>query len=130
MIARTAAALCIASRWFGASSLVLTAGALMQLPAYSVAHRSVLTAIIAVGAVHSYLAFRIELDRVVFEAAAADTAAFEGFDAALAAMNLARRGTVRLPQERAAGLWRLVKASGIVLALQLALTVASIWVAP
>lgn len=130
MIARTAAALCVAGRWVGAASLLLTAGALMQLPTYGAAHRIVLTAILVAGAGQAYLSFRVELDRLIFEAAANDTAALERFDAARAAIGLGRRAVGRTPEQRAAGLWRLLKASGVVLALQFALAIASVWAAP
>jgi hypothetical protein len=129
VIAKTAAALCVAARWSAAASLVLTAVAFNRLPGDGAALRMLLAAIVAAGAVQAYLAFRIELDRVIFEAAANETAVFERFDAALAAIGLARRAGGRLPEERAAGLWRLVKSGAIVLALQFALAVAAAFLA-
>ena len=106
---------------------MLTAAAFAYPAGGSAALAVLLSAIVAAGAVQAYLAFRIEFDRVIFEAAANDTAAFERFDAALAALDLARRRGGRSPEQRAAALWRLVKCSGIVLGLQFALAVAAVW---
>jgi len=92
--------------------------------------RALLAAIVVSGAMQVYLAFRIEFDRVLFEAASNDTAAFERFDQALAAIGLARPRGARLPGERAAGLLRLVKSSGLLLGLQFALATAAILASP
>jgi hypothetical protein len=84
-------------------------------------------AIIAAGALQAYLAFRVEFDRAIFEAAAAGMDTFERFDAALAAFGLARRAPGRPVEERARGLWTLVKCSGSVFMLQAALAGAAVW---
>jgi len=123
VIARTAAALCVANRWLAAASLVLTAAVLVRAEG-----SMVLSAMIAAGAMQVYLAFRIELDRAIFEAIASEAGTFERFDAAAAAIGLSRRPAGRSPEARAKGLWSLVKCSGLVLGLQLALAIAAIWV--
>jgi len=84
--------------------------------------------LIAARAVQTYLAFRIELDRAIFEAIANELGTFERFDAAAVAIGLSRRPAGRSPEARAKGLWSLVKCSGLVLGLQLALAVAALWV--
>lgn len=122
MIARTAHALCVAARWPAAASLVLTGAALVHLSE----SRILLAAVVVAGAVQTYLAFRIEFDRVIFEAIAYDAGSFESFDAALAALGMAGRSAGRPPAQRVAGLRRLLKCSGIVCALQFALAVAAI----
>jgi len=130
VIARTAAALGVAGRWCAITSLALTAGAFIRPAGADALPRGLLAAIVVAGAVQVFLAFRIEFDRVIFEAASSDTAAFERFDQALAAIGLARPRSARLPEERAAGLWRLVKSSGLLLGLQFALATAVVWVSP
>ena len=113
----------MANRWFAAASLLLTAVAFIR------AEGSIISsAMIVAGAVQAYLAFRIELDRAVFEAIANQAGTFEGFDAAAAAIGLSRRPAGRSPEARARGLWSLVKCSGVVLGLQLALAAAALWV--
>ena len=122
MIARTAVALCIANRWFAAASLVLTGAALVHLSE----SRPLLATLVVAGGVQAYLAFRIELDRVLFESVASGAACFDQIDAALGALRLGRRRSGRSPEERAAGVWRLVKFSALVLVMQLALALAGV----
>ena len=53
-------------------------------------------------------------------------ASFDQIDAALGALRLGRRRSGRSPEERAAGVWRLVKFSALVLVMQLALALAAV----
>lgn len=106
--AHTAAALCVASRWVSAASLALTLAAF-------VISTAALAPVIALGGVQVYLAVRIEFDRRIFELAAGEPDGFSGFD-----------DTGRSPQDRVAGLMRLVRWHGGLLAAQLVLALAAL----
>ncbi|HEX5092687.1 MAG TPA: hypothetical protein VFV84_08375 [Burkholderiales bacterium] len=129
-IAATAAALCTASRWLSAASLVLVGGALalLSMRASGVPALGAQAAVIALGAVQVYLAIRIEFDRAVFARAAASPAGFAGFDEALASLGWAR-GTpgTRTPESRTSGLHALVRRSAWLLCAQFTLVLASLW---
>lgn len=78
--------------------------------------------VIALGAAQTYLAVRIEFDRVIFEEAAARADGFAGFDEALNALGWRRSNSgSRTPLVRAAGLRSLVIWSGWLLGGQFAL---------
>jgi hypothetical protein len=109
--AHTAAALCVASRWISAASLVMT---ILAFVAYAAA----LAPVIALGAAQIYLAVRIEFDRRIFELAAREPDGFAGFD-----------DSGRSAQDRLAGLTRLVRWHGGLLAAQLVLTLAALTLA-
>ncbi|HYR33366.1 MAG TPA: hypothetical protein VEQ87_03655 [Burkholderiales bacterium] len=123
--ARTAAALCVASRWLAVGALVLTMtafGAGLAGLRAGVASAS-LVLIVLLGATQVYLAVRIEFDRRIFELVG-PSRSFDGFDAALRGMGLERRGArERSTQERAAGLVSLIRWSGRLLAAQFVLAV-------
>lgn len=128
MVAKTAAALCVASRWWSAASLLLSAAALAAAARADSPASLMLPAIVLAGAAQAYLAFRIEFDRRIFEAVADSGAeAFSRFDAAMGAIGLARPSAARSAQDRAAGLWRLVRSSGLLVAVQFALALAAMW---
>jgi hypothetical protein len=81
-----------------------------------------LALIIVIGAVQVYLAVRIEFDGRIFELAGAQPDGFAGFDAALRNLGLGREPNGdRSPEMRAAGLASLVRTSGALVAVQLAL---------
>jgi hypothetical protein len=124
--AHIAAALCAASRWLSAGSLGLTVCALVAAPLAAGMAFAALAACAAFGGVQLYLAVRIEFDRAIFTAAAQE--GFEGFDEALGRLGW-RRGAdpARPPESRAAGLASLVKRAGVLLAAQLALLLAGLW---
>jgi hypothetical protein len=63
MTARIIWAGCIASRWLGAASLVLTAAALVHLSE----NRLLLAGIIVAGAAQTLVSFRLEFDRAMLE---------------------------------------------------------------
>jgi hypothetical protein len=129
--ARIASALCAASRWLSAGSLVLT------LCAFAIAATgpragelalAALAPVVALGAVQIYLAARIEFDRAIFEAAAGQPDGFAGFDEALQKLGWNRSASGgRPPEARAAGLATLVKWSGRLLGVQFALALAALW---
>jgi len=129
--ARIASALCAASRWLSAGSLVLTLCAFAIAATVSRAGGFALAAlalVVALGAVQIYLAVRIEFDRAIFEAAAGQPDGFTGFDEALQKLGWNRRASGgRPPGARAAGLATLVKWSGRLLGVQFALALAALW---
>jgi hypothetical protein len=119
-----ALALCLASRWLSAASLLVTAAAFAAAvafpPASSIA-AAALALVLAVGAVQVYLAVRIEFDRVIFDTVR-DAEGWKAFDAALVRLGWARAGTTgRTAEDRAAGLARLVRTSGVLFVAQLVL---------
>ena len=134
-IARSATAFCVASRWLSCPSLALAALALVRLyvfPPVSMTSAALLSAAVAAGSVQAYLAVRIEFDRNVFEAFAActegSTAAAAGFDQAMESLGMLRKGKAGRPlAERARGALFLVKGTGWLLALQIALAIAASW---
>jgi hypothetical protein len=74
-----------------------------------------LAPVIALGGIQVYLAVRIEFDRRIFELAAGEPDGFTGFD-----------GSSRSPQDRVAGLTRLVRWHGGLLAAQLVLALTAL----
>jgi hypothetical protein len=125
-MARIASALCVAHRWQAASALVVSLFSLLAVVHARGLAFAVLALTAALGALHIYLAVRIEFDRAIFAAAVQD--GFEGFDEALG--RLGWRAAPQVPrsaQERAAGLASLVKRSTLLLAVQLGLLLAGLW---
>lgn len=86
--------------------------------------------IVIAGGLQAYLAFRIELDRVVFDAfsvqagALSDTRAFDEAMLSLVLMRAERAG--RGMPERVRGLVFLVKSAGLVLFVQIAVAIIAI----
>jgi hypothetical protein len=100
--ASVAGALCRASRWCSASSLLMTAIA-AGIEGIAAA------LIIAIGSLQVFLAVRIEFDRRIFDLVAAAPQGWSGFDAAMQELGLMSAAkTGRAPAARAAGLLRLV----------------------
>jgi len=126
-------ALCGASRWLTAGSLVLVAGAIAVLAGRTPTATPALAAfalVVALGAAQLYLAVRIEFDRAIFARAAARPAAWAGFDAALGRLGWrSTASAARTPEARAAGLRALVNWNAMLLAAQFALLLAGLWVA-
>ena len=129
--ARITSALCGASRWLSAASLVLVLCAFAIAASGARAGAFALAAlglVVALGAVQIYLAVRIEFDRAIFEEAAGRADGFAGFDEARQRLGWTRGAAGdRPPQARAAGLGALVKWSGWLLGAQFALALAALW---
>jgi hypothetical protein len=129
--ARISSALCRASRWLSAASLVLVLCAFAIAASGARAGAFALAAlglVVALGAVQIYLAVRIEFDRAIFEEAAGRADGFAGFDEARHRLGWTRGAAGdRPPQARAAGLGALVKWSGWLLGAQFALALAALW---
>lgn len=129
-IARTASALCVASRWVSGGSIAL--GLLAALAAWSHApegatSRAALALLVVAGAAQAYLAVRIEFDRRIFEALRPEET-LEGFDAALGELGWpGARSAGRPLAGRAGGLARLVRRAGWLFAAQVAISVAIPW---
>ena len=92
-----------------------------------------LTLTAAGGAVHAYLAVRIEFDRRIFEAftlrLATDAASLRTFDDALHSVGLrSADGVPRDFADRVRGLKVLVKSAACLLSVQLVLALAGCWV--
>jgi hypothetical protein len=134
-IARSVAALCIASRWLSCVSLVLAAltlGYLYLFPPASIAFAAMVSGAAAAGLIQAYLALRIEFDRKIFEALAAHpegaTAGTDAFDQAMHSLGMLPKGKIGRPlAERASGAVFLVRGAGWILVFQLALTLAVPW---
>ncbi len=134
-IARSVAALCIASRWLSCASLVLavlTLGYLYLFPPASIAFAAMCSGAVAAGLIQVYLAMRIEFDRKIFEALAAHpegaTAGTDAFDQAMQSLGMLPKSKIGRPlAERASGTVFLVRGTGWVLAFQLALAIAAPW---
>ena len=129
--ARITSALCGASRWLSAASLVLVLCAFAIAASGARAGAFALAAlglVVALGAVQIYLAVRIEFDRAIFEEAAGRAGGFAGFDEARHRLGWTRGAAGdRPPEARAAGLGALVKWSGWLLGAQFALALAALW---
>lgn len=131
-LARLASAFCIASRWLTAPALGIAGVALslITLGNANSATRSAMAMIVIAGGLQAYLAFRIELDRVVFDAfsvqagALSDTRAFDEAMLSLVLMRAERAG--RGMPERVRGLVFLVKSAGLVLFVQIAVAIIAI----
>jgi hypothetical protein len=134
-IARSVAALCVASRWLSCASLAVAAlalGCLYLLPPENIAVRAMFSLAVAAGLIQARLALRIEFDRKVFEALAAHpegaTAAADAFDQAMQSLGMLPKGkTGRTLAERGRGMLVLVKGAGWTFALQLALAITASW---
>jgi len=134
-IARSAEALCGASRWLSGASLVLAAlalGCLYLLPPANIAVAAMFSLAVAAGWIQAYLALRIEFDRRVFGALAVHpegaTAAADAFDQAMLSLGMLPKNKAgRTLAERAKGMLLLVKCAGWIFALQLALAIAASW---
>lgn len=125
--ARVASALCAASRWCAAASLLMTlaAFALGATTEAQAASSAALALIIAIGAVQLYLAMRIEFDRRIFDLVAGAPEGWSGFDHAMRELGLMRPAKAgRAPAARAAGLATLVKWHAGLLVAQLVLALA------
>lgn len=124
-------ALCAACRWLSAASLMLVLVALFALATRAQsrpAAAAALALVVALGAVQVYLAVRIEFDRAIFARAAQRPGGFAGFDEALQELGWRRRPVAeRTPADRAAGLRTLVAWAAGLLAAQLALELAALW---
>lgn len=127
--ARVSSALCAASRWCSAASLLLMLAAFVlgatAAAQTEAATRAGLALIIAIGAVQVYLAIRIEFDRRIFERVAEARQGWSGFDDAMRKVELmpaAKMG--RSPAARAAGLAALVRWHAGLLGAQLLLALA------
>jgi len=132
-MARSAVALCVASRWLSGAALVLAAVALsiaQVLPAERIAAAAGL-AVAAAGAVQVYLALRIEFDRQIFGALAGagePGEAVKGYDQAMRALKMMPEHKAgRALADRVRGLRSLVRSAGWLFALQLALSLAVAW---
>jgi hypothetical protein len=133
-MARSAVALCVASRWLSGAALVLAALALsvaQVLPAERIAAAAGLAVAAAAGAVQVYLALRIEFDRQIFQALAGagePGEAVKGFDQAMRALGMMpEHKTGRALADRVRGLRSLVRSAGWLFAFQLALSLAVPW---
>ena len=132
--ARTAAAACAAGRWISAGALLLIVAVLVVHalhPPAGLASGALLVGGLAVGALQLYLAARIDFDRRIFEAVAAEhdaQAAFVAFDQSRLALGLGQLPQARTPEQRAAGAVGLVRWSGILLLAQLAFVAAAMLV--
>ena len=132
-MARSAVALCAASRWLSGAAVVLAVVALSAVharPAARIAAAAGL-AVAAAGAVQVYLAVRIEFDRHVFAALARAREpgeAVKGFDGAMRALGMMpERKTGRTLADRVRGLRTLVRRAGWLFAVQLALSLVAAW---
>ncbi len=131
-VARTAAALCVASRCIAVGSVALLSFALWWLYADAATNvpRGIALSLAALaGAAQIYLWLRIEFDRRIFEAfASADATAPARFDQSLPLLGL-RNGaqSERTMLDRARGLASLVRLSGYLLAMQFLLSLAAAW---
>jgi hypothetical protein len=122
--ASVAGALCRASRWCAAASLLITATAFAAGIAVEAgrAPAAGLALIVAAGAPQIYLAVRIEFDRRIFDLVAAAPQGWSGFDGAMRELGLMRADKAgRPPAERVAGLAALVRWHAGLLATQLLL---------
>jgi hypothetical protein len=126
-----ASALCAASRWLSAASLVLMLFAfnIAAIEPRAGAHAlAVFAFVVVLGLAQIYLAVRIEFDRVIFEVATGRPDGFAGFDGALAKLGWKRSSdSERSPAQRAVGLMSLVKWSGWLLGIQFALVLTALW---
>jgi hypothetical protein len=129
-IARTASALCVASRWVSGGSIALAL--LAALAAWSHAtdgatSRAALALVVVAGAAQAYLAVRIEFDRRIFDALRPGET-LEGFDAALGELGwLGARSAGKPVVGRASGLARLVRRAGWLFGAQVAIAAAIPW---
>lgn len=126
-------AVCAASRWVSATSIVLALGALALLaarPQPGAASAAALALVVLLGAAQVYLAVRIEFDRAIFARAVERPGGFSGFDEVLRQLGW-RRGPAasRTPEARAAGLRALIMASACLLGAQFALALAALGLA-
>jgi hypothetical protein len=130
-MARSAAAICVASRWLSGAGLGLALVALWALPGHRLGPAVGLSLVAVAGAVQVYLALRIEFDRQVFGALARARApgeAVKGFDGAMLALDMMPEAKAGRPLvERVRGLRSLVAKAGAVFALQLLLSLAAAW---
>jgi hypothetical protein len=132
---RNAVAIARASRWLGATAVAMAAALLASLfmgrPLHTLAALALCVAILA-GAAMIYLMVRVELDRSIFEAAldAADANAyFIAFDQSRSQLGLGRPLRQTRPvADRVRGLIRLVRTMGCLLAVQVILVLAGVWV--
>ena len=129
--ARVASALCAASRWCAAASLLMTLTAFALGAAAGegaeVGASAALALVVVIGALQIYLAMRIEFDRRIFERVAEAAQGWDGFDQAMRELGLmAREKAGRPPAARAAGLATLVRWHAGLLAAQLVLALALI----
>ena len=132
-IARCAAAVCVASRWFSCASLALALVSLcclffLAMPPLA---QLAVAAVAGTGAAQAYLAARVEFDRAIFESLASATdagVAAQGFDAAAQEAGLLQgRKAGRDLGERAAGLVTLTNIIFFVFLFQFALLLAAAW---
>ena len=131
-VARSAAALCVASRCIGVGSLALLLFSLWWLYSDTAGNlpRAIALSLAAIaGAGQIYLALRIEFDRRIFEAfARSDDAGRADFDRSLTVLGLRSEAPRdRTMLERARGLASLVKVSGYLLVVQFLLSLAAAW---
>ena len=133
---RIALAMARSSRWIGVSAALVVAALLLSVFTGRPLPNPALTLLclsIVAGAAVIYLMVRIELDRSIFEAAAAASdldAYFTGFDQSRAQLGLgAAPSGARPVADRAKGLLRLAQAMGYLFIAQLFLALLSAWVA-
>ena len=135
-IARSAAALCAASRWLSGASLVLAGLALCylyNLPTVRAPVAVALSFAVAAGAGQAYLVLRVEFDRRIFEAlaetAAGSADAAHAFNRAMLAPGLTAEGKAgRTVLQRAEGLVSLVRKAGWLFVSQLVLLIVAPWI--
>ena len=133
---RIALAVARSSRWVGATAALIVAALLLSVftgrPLPNPALLVLCLSIVAGGAV-IYLMVRVELDRSIFEGAAAATdvsAYFAAFDQSRLQLGLgAAPREARPVADRVQGLLRLVRAMGYFFIAELFLAVGSAWIA-
>jgi hypothetical protein len=132
---RIAVAIARASRWLGATAIAMAAALVASLfmgrPLHTFAALALCLAILASAAM-TYLMVRIELDRSIFEAApgAGDVNAyFAAFDQSRSQLGLGQPPRETRPvADRVRGLIRLVRSMGYLLAVQVILVLAAVWI--
>jgi len=124
--AQTASALCIAARWLSAASLAFTFCA-FALALAGVRASLIVALILVLGLGQLYLAFRIEFDAGIFAGAAMRPGSWREFGAVLRELGWQRGDkTEHSSVRRAAGLARLVRYSGALLAAQIVLALVAL----
>lgn len=131
----SATALATASRWVATGSIALSMTALLGLLVEAPDQPQSVTLLslcVLILPAQIYLALRIEFDHGIFEAAgSADHAEayLESFDASRRELGLGRSSDEhRSMVQRVRGMMRLIRSSGALFLVQLALTLGAVWI--